>query len=570
MRLRHLTIRNYRGIRELDWTLPDRSLVCLIGRGDSTKSTILEAIRCLFYPQWNLSFVDSDFFLGNTDSSINIEGIVGNLPDTFRDLAKFGYYLCGWDGRNFSRAPEPGEELEDALCVRLSVSNDLEPIWQVIKVEENDGVAFRQADRAKIGARLLGPVSDRDLTWSRGSILNQITNVENVSSSLADASRTARQILEGRRGDNLTEFDGVARDVEETARFLGVPVVNSYKSQLDAHALDVRYTGLALHDGNVPLRLLGSGSKRVLIAGLRTQAMPTSHLTLFDEIETGLEPHRIARLLQHLGNDQGGQYILTTHSPVVLRELTVGELHVVHCDKGLISVVAVNKSGLEDFIQGKIRKSAEAFLAPKIIVCEGATEVGFLRGLDDHWTTSKKMNPFAYCGVGLLDAGGAAKIKSTSMSLRSLGYSVAVLADSDAPSSFSDEDADELRNNGVMVVKWQDCASLEERVFLDLPWQGVTSSIEVACEFLGDSSSIRNTVETQYCSKLESNVKDWVENEQLRRSIGRAAKTKNWFKRQDKSRDWAKVVTECIEDETIRTSDLVQQLNELRNWIDSV
>ena len=48
----------------------------------------------------------------------------------------------------------------------------------------------------------------------------------------------------------------------------------------------------------------------------------------FDEVEYGLEPHRIARLIKHIQNDKNGQYFLTTHSPTVLREFAIedGEL----------------------------------------------------------------------------------------------------------------------------------------------------------------------------------------------------------------------------------------------------
>ena len=62
MRIRQISIRNFRGIRELDWAVPDKTLFCLIGRGDSTKSTILEALRRAFYPQWSLTFDDADFY----------------------------------------------------------------------------------------------------------------------------------------------------------------------------------------------------------------------------------------------------------------------------------------------------------------------------------------------------------------------------------------------------------------------------------------------------------------------------------------------------------------------------
>jgi putative ATP-dependent endonuclease of the OLD family len=48
MRVRKLTIQNFRGIRELDWDIPSKNILCFIGRGDSTKSTILEALRRVF------------------------------------------------------------------------------------------------------------------------------------------------------------------------------------------------------------------------------------------------------------------------------------------------------------------------------------------------------------------------------------------------------------------------------------------------------------------------------------------------------------------------------------------
>ena len=86
MRIRHISIRNFRGIRELDWTIPDKTLFCLIGRGDSTKSTILEAVRRAFYPQWNLAFHDADFFQCVPANTICIDVILGDIPDEFRDL----------------------------------------------------------------------------------------------------------------------------------------------------------------------------------------------------------------------------------------------------------------------------------------------------------------------------------------------------------------------------------------------------------------------------------------------------------------------------------------------------
>ena len=570
MQIRHLSVRNFRGIRELDWPVPDRNLVCLVGRGDSTKSTILEALRRAFHPHWNLSFDDADFHLCDPTYPITIDAVLGDLPDTFRDVEKYGYWLCGWNPEECARTDDPGDGLEDALRIRLTVASDLEPAWSVIKSDEDEGVPFKATDRARVAVSLIGAVSDRHLTWSRGSILSQLTDTENITSSLADAARAAKAALEARRERDLTGFDEVAGNAETTARALGVNVAASYKAHLDTDAINVRIAGLALHDGNMPLRQLGLGSKRMLTTGLQKQVLRSPHITLFDEVEIGLEPHRIARLLQHLKGDDTGQYFLTTHSPVVLRELTVADLHIVHCNRGGIDVVAADKPAIADTVQGKIRASAEAFLAPKIVVCEGTTEVGFLRGLDDHWVASENKDSFAYRGVALFDANGASKIKEIAETLQSLGYDVAVLADSDAPDQFSDENAQELRNAGIAVAKWDEALSIEERVCRDLTWAGVISSFDAARSIWNDDARLLEQVQKQFGQGFDRNFVAWTDSPQLRTALGKAAKASDWFKRQSWGHEWAAAISGHLGDNGIRESDLVQQLTSLRCWIDNV
>ncbi|MRG70798.1 AAA family ATPase [Alphaproteobacteria bacterium HT1-32] len=569
MRIRHLLVSNFRGVRELDWPVPNRNVVCLAGRGDSTKSTILEALRRVFHPQWNLAFDDADFYLCNPAHPISIEAILGDLPDSFRDLEKYGQSLSGWNHEALTRMDDPGD-FEEVLRVRLKVAEDLEPAWTVIKRDEDDGIPFRANDRAKVAVSLIGTISDRHLTWSRGSILSQLTESENISSSLVGVTRAAKSALEARRALDLIGFDEVAGTAEDTARTLGVNVVTSYKAHLDNDAVNVRIAGLALHDGDIPLRLLGLGSKRMLTTGLQRQALRTPHITLFDEVEVGLEPHRIARLLQHIKQDETGQYFLTTHSPVVLRELTVNDLQIVHCAGGNIKVVPANRPPISDSIQGKIRSNAEVFLARKIIVCEGATEVGFLRGLDDYWGGFHGWESFAYLGIALYDVGGASNIKEIAENLKFLGYDIAVFADSDAPELFSEAHTGELRNAGISVIKWDDELSIEERVFADIPWAGVIASFNTACEIKGDDARLLDQVRTQFGQGFDCDVTAWADTQQLRTALGRAAKVSGWFKRQSWSREWAAAVSVHLADVSISESDLIRQLTSMRDWIDSV
>jgi hypothetical protein len=567
MRVRQLSIRNFRGVREMKWSLPDNALFCLIGRGDSTKSTILEALRRAFYPQWNLAFDDADFYLCTPENEIGIEVIIGDLPDAFRDLATYGNWLCGWNTQTLCAESEPGECLEDALRVSLSVGRDLEPTWRVIRNQEDEGVPFKVADRARAAVSLIGTVTDRHLTWSRGSLLSHLTGDETISSSLADAGRAAKAALETRRNDQLTKFDEVAKTAEQTAKDLGVKIASGYKAQLDSDAINVRIGGLALHDGEMPLRQLGLGSKRMLMTGLQKNSLRAPHITLFDEVEIGLEPHRITRLLQHLKQDTAGQYFLTTHSPVVLRELTVDDLYIVHSKDGKTDVVAANRPSIANSIQGKIRSGAEAFLAPNIIVCEGATEVGFLRGLDKHWAANAKSS-FAYQGVALFDARGARNIKETANDLKELSYRVSVLADADAPAQFSDTDAESLRAKGVAVTIWDDGLCIESRIFADVPWPAALAAFDAACAISDNRDKSVDQVQSQYGPGFQRDPVAWTDHPALRVALGKAAKASDWFKRQSWGEQLAGAISTYLGDTAIQSTDLLRKLDAVRAWID--
>lgn len=104
MKIRNVTIKNFRGVKELDWSLSTANIFCLIGKGDSSKSTILEAIRNVFYPQWNLVLSDSDFYQCKVENAIVIEVTIGDLVEELCSLNKYGYSLRGWDaGTNWTR-----------------------------------------------------------------------------------------------------------------------------------------------------------------------------------------------------------------------------------------------------------------------------------------------------------------------------------------------------------------------------------------------------------------------------------------------------------------------------------
>lgn len=575
MKIRSLSIRNFRGIKELDWRLSNADIFCLIGKGDSSKSTILEAIRYAFHPQWNLTLSDSDFHQSKVADSIVIEVTIGALTEAFCSLDKYGQYLRGWDSVNLKLTDEPEDHLESVLTVRLTVDKDLEPKWVVVCDRHPDGVPFKQVDRNKVSVGLIGAYSEKQLSWATGTALAKLTEAQSLNELLVTASRTARASLDANRPVTLKNFDAAAGKSQEIAKLLGVPVSDAYKAHLDLASINLKVGGLALHDGDIPLRQLGLGSRRMLLCGIQRMGLEEGHITLFDEVEFGLEPHRITRLIKHIREDKRGQYFLTTHSPTVLRELTVKELYVVHSKGGVVQITSAARDGLEELeLQGKIRSSTEAFLAKKVVVCEGATEVGFVRGFDDH-QVGKGKDPLSYHGAALLDARGASKIKDLAKAFKSLGYDVSVLADADAEEQFSTADTEELKKLGIPVHVWSDKCSLEERAFQDLPWANVVASLMFAQNELG--YQVYEQVHSRVQEPLDQDVERWIDSAKLRTAIGSAAKKgkkdgkeSGWFKDTTRGDQWFNVVSPAFGDPTFLKKNLAVELEALWTWVEHV
>ena len=565
MKIRKIVIRNFRGIKLLDWNVPDERIVCLIGKGDSAKTTILEGIRCIFHPQWNLSFNDSDFHLCNVNDPIDITVVFGEIPNEFLSIQKYGGLLQGWDAAKSKLNDEPEDNDEIVLSANLTVGRDLEPKWK-IKADRNiDGVDFRATDRAKLNVGIIGSYSEKHLTWGAGSALARITESDNLAESLVDASRAARGSLDGERANALVKFDAAATKSEAVARGLGVPIHQNYQAHLDTASINIRVGGLSLHDGEMPLRQLGLGSRRMLMCGIQKENLQKNHVTLFDELEIGLEPHRIARLVKYIKDDKTGQYFITTHSPSVLRELSTSDLHIVHRLVDMVTVVNTNSLELSELnVQGHIRSSAEAFLSKKIVVCEGATEVGFLRGLDDYWL-GQDLDAFSYLGTAVLDAKGASKVKGLAMAFKKLGYQVCVIADGDAPKDFSDKDSHDLEVNGVSVMVWSEQLALEQRAMFDLPWKYVKASLKLAEE---SGNLVRDNVRSKLAIAQPQDLMEWQDSPELRQAIGDAAKSSAWFKSITGGEAWVEVIADAFSDAKFVLSDLGKKLLQVRAWAD--
>jgi hypothetical protein len=577
MRIHHLQVHHFRGIEHLDWKVRG-NFVCLVGPGDSTKSTVLDAIEFALLPRWNPSFDDTDFNGTDTSKPISITVTVGDLPQEFMDEDQFGLELRGWsetDGLH----DEPLEGDAPVLSIRLVVDESLEPKWTVINDRKPDGRTISHKDRERLGMARLGSSFDWHLSWRRGSVLSRITDVggdkaDGIALILAGAARAAR---EGFEPGKLTVLSAAAQKAQELAQDIGVSASKKYRPHLDFQSVNVNLGGVALHDGDIPLRKAGLGSRRLLSVALQREVAKSGGVTLIDEVESGLEPHRLRRLVHMLCKDAAstageaarvGGSIMTTHSPVAVVEVPAANISIVRSKGGKTEIFAV-EPGMQDMV----RKFPEAMLGSRILVCEGKTELGFVRGLDEYWSSSKKLCCFAHQGVVPVTdlAGGGSNSPSQAVRFAQLGYAVAFLGDSDVALKPT---VAELEGAGVTVLQWSGGCSIEERIFADLPWNGVIEVASVALQEKGTDEVLRGLAAELglTITDLPADPGQWlgtipVDETTLRAALGKAAKKgAGWFKRIDHGEALAEQVTRCVD--SIPSSSLAKTTGELRAWVD--
>jgi putative ATP-dependent endonuclease of OLD family len=321
---------------------------------------------------------------------ISITITIGDLDDALLDLEQYGTYLRGFNKETGVIEDEPNDHLETVLSIQVTAGVDLDARWKLTSDRASEAGAERDLSysaRQCLAPTRLGPVATQHLSWGPRSILNRFStaSIAEAGAALAAAARQARASFGAEAKASLETTLATVAAVSEQ---IGVDLGEGPLALLDAHGVSFTGGTIALHNADgVPLRNLGLGSARLLVAALQLEAGQTGTIAIIDEIEHGLEPHRIMRLLHTLGAKRlasEAQVFITTHSPVVVRELSAGQIAVVRRSFARSGSHTVKSLQGREAEQKVLRACAEAFLARAVIVCEGETEVGLLRGLDLH------------------------------------------------------------------------------------------------------------------------------------------------------------------------------------------
>lgn len=542
-KLRLLKIEHFRGIKSFRQMFSD-GITCIIGRGDSCKSTILDAIAYVFAQSWSLRVDDSDFYMCDTSSPIIIEGVVSDVPDDL--LKKYGNHLRGLtkDDRLIDdMESEDAVEAQAVLTVRLTVGKDLEPLWEVVSCHGVEPSVIRATDRGKLNVYAVSDYTDRHFSLNKGnplySLYRQLQGEPIIDSEnlVLDVVREAKEAFDTQIGDR---FDIVIEKVKKVAAEIGV-TLNEMKAMLDHKDIAISENKVSIHEDGIPFRLKGKGSKRLLSLAIQLALTQPSGIILIDEIEQGLEPDRVQHLVNKFSQYIDKQIIITTHSSNVIVEIPCTSLFVLRRGDTCLQHV-------DGELQGCIRKNPEAFFAKKVLVCEGATEVGFCRSINQFRISNSE--PAAACkGVRFADGMGNEMAKYVG-GFKKLAYPTALLCDSDCKEI--NEQKQSFKDAGIEVIDSERDNSIEQQIFKDAPWGVVKELIQIAIKKVmeDDGKTLDEANEVVYDSTNaylpDKMVKkeNWCETENvaLREAFGEAAKKKGWYKRQSHG----ELIGECI------------------------
>ena len=249
-------------------------------------------------------------------------------------------------------------------------------------------------------------------------------------------------------------------------------------------------TTVGVFEDKVPFSQRGLGSKRLLSIGMNVNAYKDGTLVLVDEVESGLEPYRISSLVNQFRSQfkDNGQLIMTTHSRSVVCECTVDELVVITNENGEVNLQALNSiSDINADIQGLVRSQPDSFLCKRLIVCEGKTEVGFLRALDN-FLFKQQGTRLAHFGVGVVPGGGGDNFFKLAKLVNKCGYDTCLLMDSDV--SEEESKKKEIEKLGIPVFSWDSGNAIEEQIFEDASLDCVEDLIDIVVEERGINSVV--------------------------------------------------------------------------------
>jgi len=420
MRVRRLTIENFRGVRsgQVDF----RGHTLLVGGNNIGKSTVCEALDLVLGPErlFRRPVIDEhDFYKGKYLSADNkpVEIIIRALLTDLSEEAerRFHRHLRRWNDIDGQFVDESGDgpEAADAegtvwalpvVFIGRYEADEDDFIGNTFFDHPVDEMDEEEPAEQQLGGgrkifgreqkRLCGFIflrtlrtGSRALSLQRGSLLDTVLRLDG-----SGLTEMWEKTLAGLRGldpaiGEIEQLKTIRDEIRKRlARFVNLSedddATGFFASDLTRdHLRDVVRLFLAAQPAphQVPFQKLGTGSINLLVFALLTFIADLkgnrSVIFAMEEPEIALPPHTQRRVIRFILSEMG-QAIVTSHSPYIIEQFEPTQIVVL--DRNSDAVLSSRTVELGDIKLKKYRRErrqmAEAILSRAIIVVEGATE----------------------------------------------------------------------------------------------------------------------------------------------------------------------------------------------------
>src|SRR5260370_7412057 len=126
-RIRKIEVANFRGVQQFSW-LPSGGINCLVGPGDSGKSSILDAIDLCLGARRTYQFTDADFHNLDVAKPIRISLTIGELDDALKTMEGYGMFLRGFHAATGDIEDAPHRDAETVLTPTPTLPGHPQPL----------------------------------------------------------------------------------------------------------------------------------------------------------------------------------------------------------------------------------------------------------------------------------------------------------------------------------------------------------------------------------------------------------------------------------------------------------
>jgi putative ATP-dependent endonuclease of OLD family len=453
--IRKLKIENFRGIKSLDWN-PSSEMNIILGGGDVGKTTILEAIGLIFNPVNTNTLTEADFWNRDSGKGFAIEADISVSDDFGFSSGNKIYWPWEWNGSEAALPTADEDEVPDpqhpVFKVAVSASGEFDLTWEIIQPDQSRE-HFPAGLRRKFGlVKLSGDdKNDRDLRLVYGSALDRLLSDNSLRSKIGQTIAEI-PLADSLNDDGKKALEELDKTLKSSHLPSGLDLGISGSQGISIGAL----IGLLAQQGEtqLPLSSWGAGTRRMTALQIAAAKKADACITTIDELERGLEPYRLRKLVASLLESKTQSFV-TTHSPIAVSCSEGAQLWYLDA-AGNIGVLDREKTSSQQI------RDPETFLSRVSVVVEGQTEVGFIRMILEKLFDGNLLDS----GIRVCLGQGDSQLLDLLQSLENSGIQFAGFVDNDGEKVNSWKSLKE--NMGDRLFQWDE-GCIESNVIRLLP-----------------------------------------------------------------------------------------------------